>query len=750
MSERGMKDKLFRFTLILFAFVLTLAAIAGGSYFSAGLDVAPGATSGVLIRAPREVLDSRATDINREEALASAQRLVPIYTIDITEWRFVENNLLLLRGDIEAIRDAYILEEQAFNAATDTWLEEVERISQDFETRHTAWLAVRQEIMMAGGDLSTIPPNPTREPDPPQPQWYGQAIAGFATLHMQFTEAEQIQFMHMEDSIFAPLWAGVMTVAETVQLNHEIAEIDFATERAVLRAIDTLQGVDRATATMVENIVMHHLRPNAIPDIELNDRRFYDAANNYQRIFIQEGQIIVDEGQEITEEIYYLLSELGMLRAESLRDMIIPMVGVLVLVAALFAMGIMYLYFYCPTMLTNKKEALLLFTIFVLSLALMWVLRDAPLPFIAMLIFPMLVSLLIDRRCAIILTIIMVLVGFFIIEGSLAYLLFYITAGTLICLLSRFTTERSKVLFVGTLATAMQFGLFITVSLIIDRSHALDDLQHLFTQAGLAAASGMLTVIICTGSLPFWETFFGVVTPVKLLDLTNPTNLLLRRLTIEAPGTYHHSLIVANLAEAAAYDIGANPHAARVGGYYHDVGKLKSPHYFAENLDGENPHDELEPTNSVQLIINHVSYGLKLAEEHRLPQFVRDMIIEHHGTTILQYFYAKAKETDPEINETDYRYPYVIPQTRESACVMLADSVEAAVRATMPKLNSVDDVEKIIHNIIRGKLNDGQLEDSGLSIRDVAVIQKSFFRVLKGMYHERIAYPKVEPAKEPV
>jgi putative nucleotidyltransferase with HDIG domain len=246
------------------------------------------------------------------------------------------------------------------------------------------------------------------------------------------------------------------------------------------------------------------------------------------------------------------------------------------------------------------------------------------------------------------------------------------------------------------------------------------------------------------GSLPLWETFFGVVTPVKLLDLTNPTNALLRRLTIEALGTYHHSLIVANLAETAAFDIGANAQAARVGGYYHDVGKLKNPHYFAENVDGENPHDLLEPQNSTKIIMSHVAYGMTLATEHKLPQFVRDIIKEHHGTTLMQFFYAKAREAGKKSKEQDFRYPYTIPQTRESACVMLADSVEAAVRSMIPKMKSPEEIENTIRYIVRGKLNDGQLADSDLSIKDVNIIEQSFFRVLKGMYHERIAYPKPE------
>jgi hypothetical protein len=203
--------------------------------------------------------------------------------------------------------------------------------------------------------------------------------------------------------------------------------------------------------------------------------------------------------------------------------------------------------------------------------------------------------------------------------------------------------------------------------------------------------------------------------------------------------------MVANLAESAAYDIGANAHAARVGGYYHDVGKLKFPHFFVENINGENPHEHLEPHNSAALIISHVTFGLTLAAQHRLPQFVRDIIREHHGTSLMQYFYVKAKELDPEIIEEDYRYPYTIPQTRESACVMLADTVEAAVRAMIPKLKSINEIEDTIRDLIRFKLNDGQLADSQLSIKDVAIIEASFLRVLKGTHHERIVYPKLEP-----
>jgi len=730
--------------LIILAFGLTVLAIAGGAYFRVGLDVTQGMLSAERIRAPFILEDIRGTEANRQEALDLANRLESIYTIDSGEWQFVENNLFVLREEIVAIRSAYYQERTQYEQTVADWEAEIAQIDEEAERAMQEWMIARD---MAQAAELAIPPQPQAPPLPPvAPEWLGESLDMFVGLPMRFSEEDQLMIVAMGDEDFTEMWAVVTAVAETVQINEQMSVIDSFAERAVRRALEDEAELSRAAEDLVVDIVLRHLRPNVIPDEERIWQRFDEARSRYDTVWIQPGQIIVDEGEEITEDIYFLLGEFGLLRSESVREDLVPMLGVGVLTAALFLISLMYLSFYHPSITTSKKEAMLLFTIFTLTLTIAWTLREFNLPVVALLMFPMLVSLLIDRKCAIVLTFAMVIICYFVVEGSLAYLLFYTTAGALICLLSRFGTERNRVFLVGLLVTAVQFTLSIAVALIIERAHAFSDLQGLFLTASFAAVSGMLTVIICTGSLPFWETFFGVVTPVKLLDLTNPTNLLLRRLTIEAPGTYHHSLIVANLAETAAYDIGANAHAARVGGYYHDIGKLKFPHYFAENIDGENPHDHLDPINSAQLIISHVSHGLTLASEHRLPQFVRDMIKEHHGTTTLQFFYAKAQKSSPQVDCKDYRYPFVVPQTRESACVMLADSVEAAVRATMPKSNSIDEVEKTIRNIIRGKLNDGQLADSQLSIKDVTIIEQSFFRVLKGMYHERIAYPKTAPA----
>jgi len=731
-----MKNKLLYTVLVALAFILTFIAVVWGAYFRSGLAVTEGMPSTMRIRAPRQIENHLANERNRQAALLLAESLEPVFSINPDEWIPTENNLLITRMGIEEIRQEYRQEVLDFQNAQAEWQEEIDAQELRNEQALEEWETARE--------LDPYLPLPQIPLPPPQPEWQGVSLQRFDSLHMVFSEEDRQWLVDMPENEFAMLWAAVLTVAEDTQLNHRFNEIDFLTAMEVQRRIANLTGLDRATSEMVERITLNHLRPNAILDEAQTRANFEAARDNYITVFFVENEILVDEGEIVTADIYHVLGELGMLRSDALLDNPIPLVGVMLLITAVFAVAVMYLMFYQPKLAENKREALLIFTVFALTLALMWTLRDMPILFLPVLIFPLLMSILVDRRAALVLTFPIILICYFVIDGSLTYLLFYLLSGTLLCLLSRFTTERNKVFIVGFLVAIIQGALFFAITMVTERNDAFNELNTLLTNVGFAALNGLLVVIICTGSLPFWESLFGVVTPIKLLDLTNPTNVLLRRLTIEAPGTYHHSLIVANLAETAAFDIGANAHAARVGGYYHDIGKLKNPSFFAENLDGENPHDHMDPKKSVELIIGHVSHGLTLAGEHRLPQFVRDIIKEHQGTTLLQFFYVKAKEKDPDINEQDFRYPFIIPQTRESACVMLADSVEAAVRATIPKLNSIDEIEDKIKKIVRNKLIDGQLEDSGLSIADVSVIEKSFFRVLKGMYHERIAYPKVK------
>jgi putative nucleotidyltransferase with HDIG domain len=244
------------------------------------------------------------------------------------------------------------------------------------------------------------------------------------------------------------------------------------------------------------------------------------------------------------------------------------------------------------------------------------------------------------------------------------------------------------------------------------------------------------------GLLPFLETAFGITSAVKLVELSNPNQPLLKRLLMETPGTYHHSIMVSNLAEGAADAVGADALLARVGSYYHDIGKIKRPYFFIENqLHQDNPHDKLAPSLSTLIITAHVKDGLELAREYRLPEILRQFIEEHHGTSLVSYFYGKAMENASKDNleDEDFRYEGPKPQTKETAIVMLADSVEAGVRA-MGKVHP-GRIEGCVRRLIKEKLEDGQLEECNLTFGELEVIAKAFIRILSGIFHNRIEYP---------
>ena len=741
------KNRLFNGLLILVAFALTSGFIAFGSYFQSGESlqgIAVGYPSSVNILAPRDVENTEATARERLAAEIRAAELPRIMSFDHSVWPRVEFNLRLLEENLNDVRAYYARELEAF-----------ERVVRDAETEYQAqrliydaafgeWEAQRDLILaQEDTDIDDVPPPPEEPPPPETMEPYFQVWAMFEFLSVRFNENQQALLVSMDDYNYRHFWTIIMDVAYTMQAT-DIAEITSIT-LDIMRDYLGAWALDQETRYTIETIITEFLSENLVENTEATQLTRDSIARDYEPVMILEGASIVRIGEIVDLDMYTILYQLGMLGDTTMGDIALSIVGAIFIVALLFMACAMYLSFYRPTVAAIKREAFLLFTLYVLVITFVWLLSDFPYPFLPILIFPMLVSVLIERRSAVVLTFAITTISYLIVAGSWDFLMFFLVSGLVIAMLSRFTTDRNKIFLVGIAVSVIQFALSVSISFILDLNLALYSIPDLLTTAAFAAFNGLLTVIISTGSLPIWETFFGVVTPVKLLDLTNPTNLLLRRLTIEAPGTYHHSLIVANLAETAAYDIGANAHAARVGGYYHDVGKLKYPQYFAENLDGDNPHDHLDPSDSARLIISHVTYGLTLATEHRLPQFVRDIIQEHHGNSLLQFFYHKAVESKSQVDEKDYRYPYTIPQTRESACVMLADSVEAAIRAMMSKLASAEEVEKAIQGIIRSKLNDGQLADSQLSLRDVAIIEQSFVRVLKGMYHERIPYPKLIP-----
>lgn len=255
--------------------------------------------------------------------------------------------------------------------------------------------------------------------------------------------------------------------------------------------------------------------------------------------------------------------------------------------------------------------------------------------------------------------------------------------------------------------------------------------------------NGLISSILTIGILPYLENLFRITSSVKLLELSQPSNPLLKLLMTDAPGSYHHSILVANLAEAATEEIGGDSLLARVGAYYHDIGKIKRPYFFIENQMGENPHDKIVPRLSALILNSHVKDGLELAKEYNLPLAVQDIILQHHGVSLMGFFYHKAVELNgiEGVNEDEFRYEGPKPQTKEAAVVMLADTVEAAVRSL--HLKNHNRIENMVRKLIKDKLMDGQLDECELTLKDLDTIAQSFLKILSGMFHGRMEYPEL-------
>ena len=263
---------------------------------------------------------------------------------------------------------------------------------------------------------------------------------------------------------------------------------------------------------------------------------------------------------------------------------------------------------------------------------------------------------------------------------------------------------------------------------------------------GTVALAGNATVsaLLAMGFLFVFELLTGITTDQTLLEWADPTRPLLRRLSLEAPGTYAHTINVANLSEAAAAEVGANGLLSRVGVYYHDVGKMLKPHYFVENQPaGRNPHDKLKPETSAAIVREHVTEGVRLAKEEKVPDIVLDFILEHHGTQRIGFFYEKAcEEASGEVHAERFSYPGPKPQSKETAIAMLADSCESATRAMQEP--TPERMRDLINNVVDGKIADGQLDESPLTLGEIARVKEQFVKILAGVMHRRIEYPSTK------
>lgn len=480
----------------------------------------------------------------------------------------------------------------------------------------------------------------------------------------------------------------------------------------------------------------------------LTDKRIEEEKNAVEPTRILQGQVIVREGQFIDSEIYRQLELTGLLTNQSSSK---PMIGLILYV--IFVSAIVYLHFmtWDEENGKKKKSLLIIYTIFFILVIMMKLLSLIDKEFDVQVAFlfptalaPLLVKLLTNERLAYMMTIITAATaGIMLQEGFSAIMqmeiaLYILFGGVLSIYILGNNGRRSNILRTS-LGVGVSNILFIGFYLLMTQSSY--ELSELAFYLIAALTSGILSGALTIGLMPFFESAFGLLSDMRLIELSNPNHPLLKKVLTETPGTYHHSVMVANLADAACESVGANGLLARVGSYYHDIGKTVRPHFFIENQHGlMNPHDELPPDKSRDIIIAHATDGAEILAKHKMPIEIVDIARQHHGTSFLKFFFVKAKEMGQDVVEDDFRYPGPKPQTKEIAIISIADSCEAAVRSL--KEPTPEKIEKLVKSIIAGKLNDGQFDECDLSMRELRKIEKVICETLNGIFHSRIEYPE--------
>lgn len=672
------KEKRSRVMMFFMAFLLTVVCISTGS-IQQKETVQVGSVATKRYVSPEDTVDTVTTEKLRE---AAADSVGPIYRTDTS----VADNSIAMVEELFRELDSILIslpEGESFSAA-------VEEAS------------LNLPVVLTGSQLSAYENLTSAE---------RQRFAADCTAFLQAAYDEGITADGLEEG--------------KKNLQEQAASSEWSRELKGMAAV----------------ILSAAAEPNTVLDEEAMEAAREQKRAEVSEVKIRKNQKIVDEGEIITQDIYDRLVALNLVRSDDFQGNVLPLLGTLLITGMLFtAFYLFFLWGRGKTMVLKHNETKMLFTIYVIMVILIRLMASITMfTVVPAGLFAMLVSLLVGRRLALWFNALFCIIGCFIFNGDVQFLMYALISGTFAALLIQKTEKRSHLIPAAVGMAAVNFFTTTSLGLFFGEGYTTELLIH----SGVGAVIGLVSVIIAVGSLPFWENMFEANTPLRLMELTNPNNELLRRLLIEAPGTYHHSLIVANLAETAVYEIGGNTALARAGAYYHDVGKLVYPMYFAENQTGVNPHDELPPEQSAKIITGHTKSGLELAERYKLPPVVRDMIVEHHGNSLVKFFYFKALKLygAENVKEEDYRYQGQIPSSREAAVVMLADTVEAAVRSMLGNGKTLEEAGAAVKNLMKDKLDDGQLNHSGLAIDELEIIRLAFMKVFHGMYHERVAYP---------
>jgi len=553
---------------------------------------------------------------------------------------------------------------------------------------------------------------------------------------------------------------GVISASELARLNKDLvktvtlidksknAEQVIAIEELwassdIRKKADSIPGIlrDRKEKSLLIDFINAALAPNVKYQEEETTLRKQAAAAKikpaYNMVDVKKNELILNKGERVSKDHMAKLDAIEQREPYPLK--ITAFFGIALLIALFMVLLVLYIEFYEPDLIVGNKELILLASICILMILAAKLIVVSPWPsnLIPVSAASMLIALLLSNRLAIITTCFLSIVIGMISGGRLDIAGVSIIGGMIGIFAVRNVRRRSQLISAGFAVGLANMTYFIGMGLI----NSLDFNVYM-TEAFIGFANGIMSAIIVTGVLPIFETTSKTITDISLLEIADLNHPILKEMVIKAPGTYHHSLVVGNLAEAACEAIGANALLARVSAYFHDIGKIEKAEYFSENQTGESMHDKLSPTMSSLIITSHVKNGVELAQKYGLNKRIVDIIKQHHGTGLVFYFFKRAleKTEDDDVFEEGFRYPGPKPQTREAACVLLADSVEAASRTLDDPTPS--SIQGLVKKIINNKFIDAQLDECELALKDLEKIAEVFTHILTGIYHSRVEYPE--------
>ena len=491
--------------------------------------------------------------------------------------------------------------------------------------------------------------------------------------------------------------------------------------------IDNLDAFER-------DLINYFLIPNYIYDEAKTKSAINEKVSqiNDQYIEIKAGTLIAKTGEILTERKIDILDKLGIYNYKMSIFIIILNIIFLLVISSIF--NVVTTRFYSKDVLEKKKyKAVML--LMIVTLLVFRIVPDSMIYLVPIDTMLLLLMFIVRPRFSIFLTMMLISYLLPITDYDLKYFTIQSIAILATGFLSKNIGTRSSVIAIGIQLAIMKILLYLILSFF-----SMEESFGMALNTIKLFVSGLFSGMFAIALLPYFERTFNILTVFRLIELADLSQPLLRKLSIEAPGTFQHSMMVATLSENAVIEIGGDPIFTRVACYYHDIGKTKRPQYYVENqTDGKNLHNNISPFMSKMIILAHTKEGAEMGKKYKIPKEIRDIMFEHQGTTLLAYFYNKAKEIDPNVQEEEFRYSGPRPQTKESAVILLADSIEAAVRSLDVK--DPIKVEEMVRRIVNAKIADNQLSDANITFKEIEIIINSFLKTFGAIYHERIKYP---------